>query len=99
LAKRDIARDILDALPTQVALLDPSGRIEIVNEAWRKFATKNGLHAETFTLGSNYLEICDTSWEESAEGAAFMSFGIRAVLSGELPSFELTYSCHSPTRK
>ena len=97
--KRDITREILDALPAQVALLDPSGRIEIVNEAWRKFATANGLCAENFALGLNYLEICDTSRGESAEGATTMSSGIRAVLRGEVPSFELIYSCHSPTKK
>ncbi len=97
--KRDITREILDALPAQVALLDPSGRIEIVNEAWRKFATANGLRADKFALGSNYLEICDTSHGESGEGATSMSSGIRAVLRGEAPSFEIIYSCYSPTKK
>jgi PAS domain S-box-containing protein len=99
LPKRDVTREILDALPAQVALLDPSGRIEIVNEAWRKFVTANGVRADKFALGSNYLEIYDTSHGESAEGATSKSSGIRAVLRGEVPSFELIYSCHSPTKK
>ena len=97
--KRDITREILDALRAQVALLGPSGRIEIVNETWRKFAAANGLRADNFAVGQNYLEICDTSHGESAEDATSMSSGIRAVLRGEAPSFELIYSCHSPTKK
>jgi PAS domain S-box-containing protein len=99
LPKCDITREILDALPAQVALLNPSGRIEIVNRAWRKFATENGLRAENFALGSNYLEICDTSRGGSAEDATTMSSGIKAVLRSELPLFEFIYSCHSPTQK
>ncbi|MDB5822120.1 MAG: domain S-box/diguanylate cyclase protein, partial [Herminiimonas sp.] len=97
--RRNITREILDALPAQVVLLDSSGRIEIVNEAWRKFATENGLRTEHFALGSNYLKVCDTSQAEGAEGATIMSSGIRAVLRGELPLFELVYSCHSPIKK
>jgi len=99
LQRRDITQEILDALPAQVALLDPSGCIEIVNEAWRKFATENELRAENLALGSNYLETCDASGGESAEGATIVPPGIRAVLCGELPLFEFIYSCHSPIKK
>ena len=97
--KRNITRKILDALPAQVALLDPRGRIEIVNEAWRKAATANGLSVDNFALGLNYLEICDTSHGDSATGAVSMSSGIRAVLGGDVPSFELIYSFHVSTKR
>lgn len=97
--KRDITPEILDALPAQVVLLDPSGSIEIVNEAWRSFAKENDLRIDDFAIGINYLEVCDTSYGEGAEGAHSMSAGIRAVLRGEKRSFELIYACHSPIEK
>jgi PAS domain S-box-containing protein len=96
LSKRDITQEILDALPTQVALLDPNGRIEIVNEAWRKFSTANRSHAADFSPGLNYLEACDARLGECTQGATALSSGIRAVLRGEAPSFELIYSHPSP---
>ena len=95
----DITNEILDALPAQVALLDQSGRIKIINKAWRKFATENGMSRENFAIGSNYLEVCDASLGKTAEDARTMSSGIRAILRNQLPLFELVYSCHSPSRK
>ena len=96
---RDITGAILDALPAQVVLLNPDGRIEIVNEAWRRSAQESGLRFDEFSLGANYLEVCDASYGEAAAGARSMSAGIRAVLRAESRSFEQVYACHSPTKE
>jgi PAS domain-containing protein len=96
---RDITREILDALPAQVVLLDPTGRIEIVNEAWRKFAKENNLRVADFALGANYLEVCAASFGEEAKGAQSISEGIRAVLRAESSSFLQVYACHSPAKE
>lgn len=42
---------ILNALPAHIALLDAQGKILTVNEAWRRFATANGLMGPDFALG------------------------------------------------
>lgn len=99
LPTRDITCEILDALPERVVLLDPSGRIEIVNEAWRRFAIENDLRVDGFAVGTNYLDVCDSSYGEGAEDARSMSAGIRGVLRGEHRSFEQVYACHSLTKK
>jgi PAS domain S-box-containing protein len=91
----EITREILDALPAQVALLDASGCIEIVNEAWRKFVTRNGLRADKFAPGSNFLETTKAIHGEGGDAKTSLSSGIRAVLDRVARSFELIYSCQS----
>ena len=44
---------ILNALPAHIALLDTEGVIISVNEAWRRFADSNGLHAPGHEVGLN----------------------------------------------
>ncbi len=96
--KSNISQRLLDALPAHVALLDPAGRIEMVNEAWRKFAADNGLKTAHFGLGLNYLEICDNARGAFAEDAGAIAAGIRAVLRRERQIFEGTYPCPTPSR-
>jgi PAS domain S-box-containing protein len=87
---------ILDALPACVALLDGSGAIASVNEAWRRFARKNGMIAPEHGVGRNYFEICAQSTGEDAALRIAVAAGVRAVLRGELPSYSVEYACHSP---
>lgn len=92
----DFSQGVLNALPAHIALLDRDGRIEIVNRAWREFG--GALRADKFGVGSSYLAACEKARGEGAAEAGRMSAGIRAVLRGELPRFELEYPCHSPTQ-
>jgi len=90
---------ILLALPAQVALLDGSGRVVEVNEAWRHFARINGWNDPNAGVGSSYLTECDTAAGESENEGRAAGAGIRAVLAGIEPRFELEYACHGPTLK
>jgi diguanylate cyclase (GGDEF)-like protein/PAS domain S-box-containing protein len=90
---------ILNALPAHVALLDGSGVIVSVNQAWRRFADSNGLHSPGHAIGINYLDICDRATGKDAIEAAVVANGIRAVLGGEARSFSIEYPCHSPTEQ
>ena len=51
--------EILNALNMPIALLDTRGRIDSVNEAWRRFAQTNTLNIPDDGVGLNYLAICD----------------------------------------
>jgi len=94
-------QSILDALPEHIAVIDPAGRIVLVNAAWRRFAQANG-DVELFRSGpgANYLEVCEISGPDAdnryAETAAK---GIRDVLGGVIPQFSMEYPCHSPTEE
>jgi signal transduction histidine kinase len=89
----------LDSLSAHIAILDESGEIIAVNDAWRKFAEANGGDPERVFEEVNYLGVCEVaSGPGSEEGAAFAQ-GIRDVLSGQREDFEMEYPCHSPTER
>jgi PAS domain S-box-containing protein len=82
----------LDSLTAQIAILDASGRIIAVNQAWRQFAEHNILIWPDDPVGANYVEI----FRAGAEGdAAALTEGITAVLVGTRSDFRLPYICGS----
>ena len=101
LRKLDLARQaaILDALPAHVAVLDPTGRIVSVNNAWRSFGRENGLVSRDGGVGDNYLAVCDAATGDGTLGADRVVHGIMGVLSRSESSFSFEYACHSTTEK
>jgi len=87
---------ILDALPAHIALLDSTGIVVAVNEAWRRYGRANSLKAENDGVGSDYLATCAWDGEVPGEGGRQVAAGIRAVLDGRLDQFSLEYPCDSP---
>ncbi|MEO8847432.1 MAG: EAL domain-containing protein, partial [Casimicrobiaceae bacterium] len=88
---------ILNALPANIALVDGTGAIVSVNNAWRRFALDNQLQGPAFAIGVNYLDVCDHVVGTCAPQARHVAAGIRQVLSGALPTFSIDYRCDSPT--
>ncbi|MEP6984898.1 MAG: GAF domain-containing protein, partial [Chloroflexota bacterium] len=80
-----------------MTILDETGTIIAVNQAWKDFAAANetSSFANSFE-GMNYLTVCDTAIGEGAEQAADFADGIRAVMQGHREDFALEYPCHSP---
>ena len=96
----EIHSAVLDALPAQICLLDETGNILDVNKAWKRFATDNNYTDGDFGIGSNYLQVCESSSGECADEAKDVADGCRAVLHGESNYFEMEYHpCHSETEK
>jgi PAS domain S-box-containing protein len=85
----------IDALTSHIAVLDENGVILAVNDAWRRFADENQFVGNRYGVGSNYIEHCQPSANECGDGQIVVN-GIRDVLSGRKPSFEIEYPCHSP---
>ena len=54
----ELARQVLDSLPSQVAFVGPDGTIRLVNRGWEQFAADNGGDPHGFGVGWNYLEVC-----------------------------------------
>ncbi len=90
---------ILNALPAHIALVDSSGIITMVNDAWWKFESPNVIQGSGFGMGLNYVESCCALSGANSEDAHRVADGIRSVLSGERPSFSTEYSCHSPSEQ
>ncbi|WP_396611045.1 ATP-binding protein [Haloferax sp. S1W] len=82
----------LDALPTQLAILNTDGTILYTNDAWKRFGEENDYVGNSSSLGTNYLGVCDVGGDESATTAAN---GIRTVIDGTEDEFSYEYPCHS----
>ena len=90
-----VARTVFDAWDSVVAVLAADGTIEVVNQAWERFATENGGVPEELGVGANYFEVCERSAvAEPTAGAALR--GLRQVLEGVIPEYTLEYAVHSP---
>ena len=89
----------LDELPEEAAVVEGSGTIVAVNEAWRRFARDNGAKLGEVSEGANYLGVCEGARGEHSEYARSFAEGLRAVLRGTEERFALEYPCHSPQEK
>jgi hypothetical protein len=95
-------RSALDLVSDNVAVLDTHGNIVITNVAWRQFALayspQPGQTTPHTDVGCNYLEVASRCINpQDASGQAVE--GIRAVLSGNMEGFCLTYPCHTPAEQ
>lgn len=91
------ARATIDALSTNLCVLDEEGTILSVNRAWREFAEANGVNPEEVSQNANYFAVCEAASGEDRECALKFAEGMRSVLSGERREFLLEYPCHSPS--
>ncbi len=86
----------LDGLTAHIAILDETGTIIHVNQAWRQFAENNGFTDSRYGIGTNYLAVCDRA---ATPDALAVAQGIRRILASSLPQFDLEYPCHSPSER
>jgi PAS domain-containing protein len=89
----------LDELPEHTAIVDSSGAIVAVNEAWRRFAKDNGAELSKVSEGANYLHVCERATGEQSYYAQYFGEGLRSVLSSREERFAMEYPCHSPTER
>ena len=94
-------QSIIDALPEHIAVLEQDGTIAMVNASWRRFAKANGDPTLLTTgPGANYLEVCRQSLNKEPDQTINKAYqGVKAVLEGSSPVFQLAYPCHAPNEK
>lgn len=78
------ARETLDSLSSQVAILDEAGVVVGANKAWRLFDAQ----ARPFG-GANLLALCDRAASEGDEAARRCAYGVRSVLAGEVDALKM----------
>ncbi len=99
LESRGLIATVFDSLDDVVAVIDEKGVVLATNRAWRNFAVMNGAPPVLVdAIGINYLSVCDRG-QNADPNIANAKTGIKSVLSGNLPRFELEYSCHSPAEQ
>ncbi|MEX2559667.1 MAG: hypothetical protein WD403_07115, partial [Pirellulales bacterium] len=82
----------LDALSSRIAVLDETGWIIAVNEAWSRWAQSGAVGQEAAGVGSNYLESC-RSTEGGVDQGQRIAQGILDVMSYVRDDFHLAYPC------
>ncbi len=90
------ARATVDALASNIAIVDEQGAIVATNRSWREFGRANQADPARIDEGVNYFQVCDAARGEGAEEALAFGAGLRAVIRGEQEQFGLEYPCHSP---
>ena len=97
---QQMMQSVIDAMPANIAIIDLSGTILMVNNAWCNFAEQNNAaHLRSSSIGCNYLAICQQSIADGAPQADLALQGIKSVLSGQQISFTMEYPCHSSERQ
>jgi diguanylate cyclase (GGDEF)-like protein/PAS domain S-box-containing protein len=84
---------ILDVLPAYVALLDTTGVIVSVNEAWRQAAPANIAQSPGHAVGLDFLGNCDGARGAGEAEAHEVADGIRSVLEGAKKKFSIEFRC------
>jgi PAS domain S-box-containing protein len=91
-------RSCLDALSGHIAVLDESGTILEINEAWQRFGDENQALDAGIGVGVNYLQHCEQPLSQDDQTQA-CARGIKDVIAGRKTHFEMEYPCHSPTEQ
>lgn len=89
---------VLDSLSTELAVLDGSGVILRVNEAWRD-PVREGIGGEHRSgPGHNYLDVCRRAEARGCDGARDVRRGIEAVLVRRMRTFHYEFHCQTEDR-
>jgi two-component system CheB/CheR fusion protein len=79
---------VLDSLPEHVALLNDDGEVQMVNRAWRDFATHHDAKAD---LGSHYPDAETGDRGFDADQEAQLRAGLDAIIAGKRDVFAMIY--------
>jgi two-component system, NarL family, sensor kinase len=90
-----LLRATLDALSAHVAVLDETGTIIAVNQAWRSFAMASGYVGQDHGIGVNYIEVCERA-AAADDDAARSARALREIIAGTRTSFRMEYPCVGP---
>lgn len=90
-----LARQVIDAVPVLIAVLDENGVILETNRAWQMFAENHGMPNDYAFQGTNYLKVCQVTEGDAAACACQVADGIRTVITEDQKEFVLDYPCHA----
>ncbi|MFP4311174.1 MAG: chemotaxis protein CheB [Nitriliruptoraceae bacterium] len=83
----------IDALPEHLCVLDPSGRIVAVNQAWERFARDNGGTADDHLgIGADYLGVLAEASRDDPDLRQVVE-ELQGVLAGSSEGFAYAYPC------
>jgi len=88
---REFLKGAIDSLSTHVAILNERGMIIHVNSAWLNFSKMRGFDGGKYSVGMDYLEMCDDEAFGGDADSAVIVDGIRSVMNMQAESFTHEY--------
>lgn len=94
-----LLQSALDALSSDILILDETGQILSINAGWRRFVQTSNLNLPKDGIGMNYLEICgrlencQLLSDQCVEKNQCIKMGIYEVMKGQRDQFYLEYPC------
>lgn len=89
---------VVDGFPSKAAILDQSGIILYVNDAWRSYANEERLDSQNFGEGMNYLDFCRLMFSEHSAVAEAIATRLRQVMLKERGEISLEFACPTPSK-
>lgn len=95
-----VIQPIIDAYQAPVVLLDRTGVIRYVNQAWRRVVRTLRLQSKTDGVGLHYRDLCRETDPKHAVDARAVERKLRRLLTGTSTSFAAPYRLHlAPKRR
>jgi transcriptional regulator with PAS, ATPase and Fis domain len=88
---------VLKSLQAGLVVLDKTGSIIVVNDAWRQLAQEHGIDPGAVSHGVNYIEVCRRSIGGGDLSAGKALEAIEAVLRGASGGMLVDYPCDFPS--
>jgi PAS domain S-box-containing protein len=97
-ASAELNQAVLTALTAEIAVLDSSGRIIAVNDAWKHFARTHGDPTFSATgIDINYLDVCRRAADNGNNAEAAQALlGLQALIDGVQSYYTLEYGYQTP---
>ena len=107
----ELVQAVKDSVLDHMAVIDSTGRILAVNDAWRRYWGENAASSRAadaaadadeapapadFGVGQAYVAVCERAAGPGVEDLAAVEAGIRGVIAGQTEHFTLEYPCHVP---
>lgn len=84
---------ILNALDTQVAVIDRTGLMVYVNQTWIEQGQLHGMPRDYNWSEQNYLHVCQLAAEGGDQYGGLAASGISNTIMHMTPGFEMLYPC------
>ena len=92
-------RESLDALPSNVAILDQRGTIIAVNTPWKTLVARGGQHFPDGGIGLGFREVYEAAAGAGLDGPKAAGDKIKEVLSGNRAALNYEFPCHTLTMR
>ncbi|CAA7621472.1 chemotaxis protein CheB [Magnetospirillum sp. UT-4] len=89
---------VIDALPEQVAVLDPNGIVTFTNSAWDAAARAGFVNLAGTPRGQDFLAACRDYPGAGGDPGLRVSEGMSDILAGRRDRFSIDYACGPPAQ-